>query len=61
VGVGIKVFDKRDSMHKIERGLDGKIIFHGNDDYPHEPENRTQQEELIMAKAYDRARYTSQQ
>ena len=48
-------------MHKIERGLDGKIIFHGNDDYPHEPENRTQQEELIMAKAYDRARYTSQQ
>ncbi|MDX5989807.1 MULTISPECIES: hypothetical protein [Haloferax] len=48
-------------MHKVEVGLDGEIIFHGNDIYPHKREDRTQDEQRIMSQVEVRARYAAQQ
>ncbi|AEM58735.1 hypothetical protein HISP_16105 [Haloarcula hispanica N601] len=59
--IGIKVIDEKSSVHKVEIGLDGEIVFHGNDDYPYQPEERSEEEQRIMSQVEERAKYAAQQ
>jgi hypothetical protein len=59
--IGIDVFDERDNKHALQVGYTGEIVFHGIDDYPHKPEDRTQEEQRIMSQVEARARYAAQQ
>ncbi|WP_323677349.1 hypothetical protein [Halorubellus sp. PRR65] len=59
--VGIKVFDDNGGTHKVEIGLDGELIFHGTDDYPHRPADRNQEERRITNQVEARAQYAAQQ
>lgn len=59
--VGIKVLDERQSPHKVEVGIDGEILFHGTNDYPHKREERTEEEQRIMTQVEERAKHAAQQ
>lgn len=59
--IGVSIWDNENNSHKIEVGFDGEIIFHGTDDYPHEREDRTKEEQRIMSQVAVRARYAAQQ
>ncbi|EMA14183.1 hypothetical protein C442_20216 [Haloarcula amylolytica JCM 13557] len=48
-------------MHKIEVSFDGEIILHGNDDYPYQPQERSEEEQRIMTQVEARARFAAQQ
>lgn len=41
--------------------MDGEIIFHGTNDYPHNREERTLEEQKLMTKVKERAKYAAQQ
>ncbi len=58
--IGIKVIDENNSVHKVEVGLNGEIAFHGNDDYPHKREKRTEEQQRIMSQVEVRAQYAAQ-
>lgn len=59
-GIGIRLYDERESEHTVEVDWDGNVVFHGNDDYPHSPEERTEEEQRIMSQVEERARYEAQ-
>lgn len=59
---GVKVVDERGHEHRLTINWDGAIREHGGDEgaYPHEPEDRTEEEQRIMSQVEERARYEAQ-
>ncbi len=58
---GIEVYDENGNRHAITISWDGKIREHGTQDYPLEPEDRTDEEQRIMTQVEARARFAAQQ
>ncbi|WP_323677350.1 hypothetical protein [Halorubellus sp. PRR65] len=58
--IGVSVLDGNKNTHLVEVGFDGEILFHGTDDYPNKPENRTEEEQRIISQVDARARYAAQ-
>ncbi|WP_181685385.1 hypothetical protein [Halorhabdus salina] len=59
--IAILVTDERELNHQIAMDWSGAITYHGTDEYPHEPEDRTDDEQRIMSQVEERARYAAQQ
>jgi len=60
-GVGVRVYDESDFEHQIALSWDGEVTYHGTDDYPHDPDDRTDEEQTIMAYVEARAKYEAHQ
>jgi len=56
-GIGVRVTDNHGVEHEIELSYDGEIAYHGQDDYPDEPSERTNQEDESVSQARRFARY----
>ncbi|QGN07845.1 hypothetical protein Hrd1104_11390 [Halorhabdus sp. CBA1104] len=59
--VAVLVTDEKGLDHQIAMDWSGAITYHGTDDYPHEPDDRTDDEQRIMCQVEERARYAAQQ
>jgi hypothetical protein len=60
-GIGVNVFDEQNNRHWMAVTWDGTIREHQQESYPHEPEDRTQEEQRIMSEVEARAKYAAQQ
>ncbi|MFW5950101.1 MAG: hypothetical protein ACOCR6_01975 [archaeon] len=58
---GVEVTDENGHLHSVLVNWDGSIDGHFVDEYPHEPEDRTDDEQRIMCQVEERARYAAQQ
>ncbi|WP_058992368.1 hypothetical protein [Haloarcula sp. CBA1127] len=58
-GVGVEVFDTNGDRHTFELDWDGNIEKHGQDVYPREASERTDEQERIMQQVRIRAEYAA--
>ncbi|QGN08265.1 hypothetical protein Hrd1104_11415 [Halorhabdus sp. CBA1104] len=58
---GVEVYDERENRHVITIEWNGRIQRHSQESYPHDPDDRTDEEQRIMCQVEERARYAAQQ
>jgi len=59
--VGVEVIDEKGLVHTVEVGWDGEVVhFFDKEDYPHDPEDRTEDEQRILFQVQERAKYEAQ-
>ncbi len=59
--VGVRVFDENDYEHRITINWDGSVRVHEVNEYPHEPADRTFEEQKLMTQVKERAKLAAQQ
>lgn len=61
--VAFDVIDPNGNKHELDvaRDSEGTITYHGTDNYPHERENRMDEEQRIMSQVEARARFAAHQ
>jgi len=59
-GIGVEVYDENENRHWIVVMWDGSVRGHETDDYPHDPADRTLEEQKIMTQTANRARLAAQ-
>ncbi len=58
---GVEVTDENNYLHSVLVNWNGDIDGHYVDEYPHDPDDRTEEEQRIMSQVEERARYEAQQ
>lgn len=58
-GLGVRVYDEYDIEHQIALDWDGKVTYHGVNEYPQQPADRTDEEQLLMSQVEVRARFAA--
>ena len=60
VDCGVEVYDNHGSRHTVQVTWEGEIAFHGNDEYPHNPADRTFEQQVVMTQVEERAKVAAQ-
>jgi hypothetical protein len=59
-GIGVDVYDENEKYHWVVVMWDGEIDVHETDDYPHNREERSHEEQVLMSQVEERAKYAAQ-